>query len=333
MYTLCCVTVHTEHWITLVCMLCDCTHRTVFNTCMYAVWLCRLNTVHLYGCNVRDTAGLKRYNRFLKIEMWTDLWQAPPTCPVPSCHEPVILSPVQWRHARSLSFSHLSSAVMPAACHSPTVQCRHARSLSFSHLSSAVMPAACHSLTCPVLSCQRWSFQRWNSGQQMSLITLRRLRGQHRWTLVTEGRGGFLFLFFSPSCALSQCVGCFVFTLFQDALWTGKRGACGCQGFVTWRLSCQILGTWQWLHQGLGTCLWLEDLGTCLWLQDLGTWLWLQDLGTWLWIQDLGTWQWQCQGLATRQHLATSRPWDLTVDLLRPRRNVHVWHWAPVWPH
>ncbi|XP_076472198.1 uncharacterized protein LOC143301651 [Babylonia areolata] len=29
----------------------------------------RLNTIHLYGCNVRDVAALKRYNRFLNIEM------------------------------------------------------------------------------------------------------------------------------------------------------------------------------------------------------------------------------------------------------------------------
>ena len=147
-----------------------------------------------------------------------------PTCPVPSCQEPVILSPVQCRHARSLSFSHLSSAIMPGVFHSPTcpvpscqepiilppVLCCHARSLSFSHLSSAVMPGACHFPTCPVPSCQRWSFQRWNSGQQMSLITLRRLHGQHRWTLVTEGEkhgegGLFDFLFYSKPCTRSLC--------------------------------------------------------------------------------------------------------------------------------
>ncbi|KAK7099182.1 uncharacterized protein [Littorina saxatilis] len=29
----------------------------------------RLNTIHLYGCNVRDAEGLKRFNRFVKIEM------------------------------------------------------------------------------------------------------------------------------------------------------------------------------------------------------------------------------------------------------------------------
>ena len=44
-------------------------HTELDNTCLYAVCMCRLNTIHLYGCNVRDKTGLKRYNRFLKIEM------------------------------------------------------------------------------------------------------------------------------------------------------------------------------------------------------------------------------------------------------------------------
>ena len=56
-------------------------------------------------------------------------------------------------------------------------------------------------------------------------------------------RVGFLIFFFTQSHALGHCVGCFVFTLFRDALWTGEKGECGCQGFVTWRLTYQILGT------------------------------------------------------------------------------------------
>ena len=90
------------------------------------------------------------------------------------------------------------------------------------------MPGACHFPTCPVPSCQRWSFQRWNSGQQMSLMTLMRLRGQHRWTLVTEGEkhgegGLFDFLFYSKPCTRSLCRLLCFYTLSGCTL-DGEKG-------------------------------------------------------------------------------------------------------------
>ena len=154
------------------------------------------------------------------------LWQAPPTCPVPSCQEPVILSPVQCRHARSPSFSHLSSAIMPAACHFltcpvpscqqpvilPPVQCHHASSLSFSHLSSVFMPEVEFRSADVTDNLEETAWSPWSQrGESMERV-------------------GFFFFCFSQNCALSHCVGCFVFTLFRDALWTGKKGECGCQG-------------------------------------------------------------------------------------------------------
>ena len=114
------------------------------------------------------------------------------TCPVPSCQEPVILPPVQCRHASSLSFSHCPVPSCQEPVILPPVQCRHASSLSFSHLSSAVMPEV-------VISEVEFRSADVTDNLEETAWTTQ-MDPCHRGE-----RGLFVFVFFSKLCTRSLC--------------------------------------------------------------------------------------------------------------------------------